>query len=106
MGPHKHTRILWYSEEFIKSPNNDSSTTVLTVHLLYLVLPKSGFVDYGQTSPLWSCLSEGHCSRGLVVCLDGALQTLSVLPCSLLSPGNPSKHVQSFSNCIIMNFNL
>lgn len=35
----------------------------------------SVFVHYGQSSPLWSLLSKGYCSRQLVVRGDATLQT-------------------------------
>ena len=40
-----------------------------------LVSSKRAAVHYDQTSPLWSGLSKGHCSRSLVLCSDAALQT-------------------------------
>lgn len=36
--------------------------------------PKRATLYHGQTSPLWSCLSNGHCSRSLTInerCRDG-----------------------------------
>lgn len=38
-----------------------------------LVFIKHGSVNYGQTSPLWSHVSQGHYSRSLAVCSDTTL---------------------------------
>ena len=43
--------------------------------MLCLVSYKRAAVHHDQTSPLWSGLSKGHCSRSLVLCSDAALQT-------------------------------
>lgn len=49
---------------------------------LCLVVSRCGTVHCWQTSPLWSCLSKGHCSRGFWVYPDTTLQSKAMLPCS------------------------
>ena len=56
------SRILWYPEEFMV----DSMTARcpgVGADMLCLVSSKRAAVHYDQTSPLWSGLSKGHCSR-------------------------------------------
>lgn len=44
--------------------------------ILCLVFTRHGDVHYGQTSQLWSHLTKGHCSRGLVVCSDATCSSV------------------------------
>jgi len=53
-------------------------------YAVFVFFPKHAAVHCDQTSPLWSHLSKGHCSRSVAVCSDVTLQTLAVLPCSFL----------------------
>lgn len=48
--------------------------------ILCFVFAKCGAVHRGQSSPFWTYLSKWECSRNLVVCSNGALQTKAVLP--------------------------
>ena len=81
------TPELWYTEEFMvdsitarcpgpvaaeQAQITSTPPLLLTVgvcaDMLRLVFSKRAAVHYDQTSPLWSRLSKGHCSRSLGVC--------------------------------------